>query len=205
MQFVPPNQHHAYIAERAIQNAKNTIIAMIATLNKNLDLHVRFERVLSQAKIVINHLKACSRVPSITACIQNFKYDSQAHLICIDDMRAIVYENPNDRATWANHGIDGFYIGPDIHHYRCWEFYILSTKQTRTSDTVQWLPQAFKFPGSSPIHLFEAAYDDLREAIKLLKVSDVITAFEQRPASSETSSTMHKLRLLESVMNPEQV
>ena len=68
------------------------------------------------------------------------------------------------------------------------------TKRTRTADTVQWLPRAFQLSGSSPIHRFEAAYDDFREAIKLLKDSDAITAFEQRPASSETSSVMHKLR-----------
>jgi len=70
---------------------------------------------------------------------------------------------------------------------------------------VRWLPQAFQFPGSSPIHQFEAAYDDLCEAIKSPKDSDAITAFEQRPASSETSSAMRKLRLLDSTMNPKQV
>jgi len=129
------------------------------------------------------------------------KYDFQAHPICIYGMRAIVYESPNDRATWANHGVDGFYIGPEIRHYCCWEFYIPKTKQTRTSDTVQWLPRAFQLPGSGPFHRFEAAYDDLRGAIKSLKDSDAITASKQRPASSETSSAMNKLRM----MNPELV
>ena len=70
---------------------------------------------------------------------------------------------------------------------------------------MQRLPEAFQLPGSSPIHRFGAAYDDLRETIKSLKDSDAITAFEQRPASSETSAAMHKLRLLDSMMNPEQV
>ena len=207
VQFVPPSQHRANIAERAIRHAKNTIIAMVAAVDENLDPRVRFERVLPQAEIVINHLKACTRIPSITAWegMHNSKYDFQAHPICIYGMRAIVYESPQDRGTWANHGVDGFYIGPEIRHYRCWEFYIPSTNRTRTSDTVQWLPQAFQLPGSSPIHRFEAAYDDLREAIISLKDSDAITAFEQRPASSETSSAMHKLRLLDSMMNPEQV
>jgi len=69
---------------------------------------------------------------------------------------------------------------------------------------VQSLPRAFQLPGSSPIHRFEAAYDDLREAIISLKDFDAITAFEQRPTSSETSSAMHKLRLLDSMINPEQ-
>ena len=54
--------------------------------------------------------------------MHNSKYDFQAHPICIYGIRAIVYESPKDRATWANHGVDGFYIGPEIRHYRCWEF-----------------------------------------------------------------------------------
>ena len=70
---------------------------------------------------------------------------------------------------------------------------------------MQWLPREFQLPGSSPIHRFKAAYDDLREAIKSLKDSDAITAFEQRPASFEASSALHKLRLLDSMINPEQV
>jgi hypothetical protein len=48
-------------------------------------------------------------------------------------------------------------------------------------------------------------FPDLREVIKSLNDSDAITAFEQRPTSSETSSVMHKLRLLDSMMKPERV
>jgi hypothetical protein len=101
VQFVPPNQHRANIAERAIRHAKNTIIAMIATVHENLDPRVRFERVLPLAKIVINHLKACTQIPSTTAWegMHNSKYDFQTHPICIYGMRAVVYGSSNDRAT----------------------------------------------------------------------------------------------------------
>ena len=37
VQFVPPSQHRANIAKRAIRHAKNTIIAMIAAVDENLD------------------------------------------------------------------------------------------------------------------------------------------------------------------------
>jgi len=79
MQFVHPNQHRANIFERAIRHAKNTIIAIIATFDENLDPRVRFERIFPQAEIVINHLKACSRIPSFTAWggMHNYKYDFQ--------------------------------------------------------------------------------------------------------------------------------
>jgi len=66
VQFLPANQHRANIAERAIRHAKNKIIA-IAAVDETLDQRLRFERVLPQTDIVINHLKAYSRIPSITA------------------------------------------------------------------------------------------------------------------------------------------
>ena len=48
---------------------------------------------------------------------------------------------------------------------------------------------------------FEIAYDDLRNTIKLIKETVAISAFKQRLVLSETWSAMHKLRLLNSMMN----
>ena len=173
---------------------------MVSAVEEDLDPRIRFE-------IVINHLKPCSRIPSITAWegMHNSKYDFQAHPISIYGMRAIVHEKPDDRKSWENHGVEGFYLGPAINHYRCWDFYIPKTQRVRFSDTVQWLPHAFQLPGSSPIHRFEAAFDDLRTAITDLKNSNVISVFERQPASSDATTAMSKIRLLDNMMNPQQV
>jgi len=90
VQLVPPNQYRVNITERVIRHTKNSIITMIAEVDDNLHTRVRFERVLSQAEIAINHLIACSQIPSITAWedMHNSKYDFQAHPICIYRMRA---------------------------------------------------------------------------------------------------------------------
>jgi len=206
VQFVPPSMHRANVAERAIRHAKNTVIAMVSAVEEDMDPRIRFERVITQAEIAINHLKPCSRIPSITAWegMHNSKYDFQAHPISIYGMRAIVHEKPEDQKSWDNHGVEGFYLGPSLNHYRCWDFYIPKTQRTHLSDTVQWLPRGFQLPGSSPLHRFEAAFDDLRTAITELKSSNIISAFERQPASNDATTAMNRIRILDNIMNPQQ-
>jgi hypothetical protein len=40
----------------------------------------------------------------------------------------------------APHGIDGWYVGPSIEHYRCHKCYISSTFGVRDALTIDWFP-----------------------------------------------------------------
>jgi hypothetical protein len=40
----------------------------------------------------------------------------------------------------ASHGVDGWYVGPSIEHYRCHKYYIPSTFSIRNAFTVDWFP-----------------------------------------------------------------
>jgi len=112
-----------------------------------------------------------------------------------------VHVRSSDRASWDNHGVEGFYLKPVITNYRCWEFYIPTTSRTRISDTVQWLPKIFQLPGSSPLERFEAAFEDLRTATEALKNSNIISALQQQPVSLNVPSAIEKLNLLDNMMN----
>ncbi|KAL7526819.1 hypothetical protein ACHAWF_001922 [Thalassiosira exigua] len=46
------------------------------------------------------------------------------------------FEDPERRASWAYHGIEGFAIGPAPEHYRCTTCWIPSTGTERISDTI---------------------------------------------------------------------
>ena len=39
--------------------------------------------------------------------------------------------------TWADHGIMGLYIGPEMHHFRNYYYYITTTRGERVSKTVE--------------------------------------------------------------------
>ena len=66
--------------------------------------------------------------------------------MAVPGTRAIVHETPQQRTSWAPHGIDAYYVGPSLEHYRCYKFFIPKTNTTRDATTVDWFPTAIKYP-----------------------------------------------------------
>ena len=52
--------------------------------------------------------------------------------------KVLVYENPQQRGTFADNGVEGFYLGTSTDHYRCHRVWISSTHDIRISDTLSW-------------------------------------------------------------------
>jgi hypothetical protein len=59
--------------------------------------------------------------------------------------RIIAHEKPDQRAFWDPHGLDGYYLGPALDHYRCYQVNITEIKETRSVDTVYFPPRNWKF------------------------------------------------------------
>ncbi len=60
--------------------------------------------------------------------------------------KALVYNNPAIRASWAPHATDGYYVSPAVNHYRCLRFYILTTCRFCFADTWQLYPSHCQVP-----------------------------------------------------------
>ena len=58
----------------------------------------------------------------------------------------VAFEPPDKLKIWATHGTLGWYIGPSLHHYRCWKIYVKNTAATRVFDTVKLFLKQFKMP-----------------------------------------------------------
>ena len=63
--------------------------------------------------------------------------------------QVIVHERPQERRTWADHGVTGFYIGPAMHHFRNYYSYIPTTRGVRVSNTVEFFPAHVDMPQTS--------------------------------------------------------
>ena len=50
--------------------------------------------------------------------------------------KILVHETPNQRRTWASHGVDGWYLGAAPEHYHCHRTYITKTQKERIVRTV---------------------------------------------------------------------
>jgi hypothetical protein len=72
----------------------------------------------------------------------------------------IAHETPNRRSTWAPHGQYGWYLGPDLEHYRCYTAYITKTRGSTIVEKVDFPPEKFTLPFPTPQDLATKAAAD---------------------------------------------
>ena len=133
--------------------------------------------LLEQAEITINHLHAYLPDPSLSAYegICGHRFDFLAHPIHPPGTKVVVLDPVTTRESWAPHGLNGFYLGPAISHYRSFRVYVSVTKGIRVSDSLSWHPRKLRLPGSS------------KEDILLLTAEDILAKLQSSPPSLATT------------------
>ena len=83
-------------------------------------------------------------------------------------IKTLVYETPQQLKTWAQHGVDAWYIGYCPYHYRCHKTYVPATRGEQIAHTVSFLPHNFAVPSNNH-------QDDVARSIR-----DLTTALQHR-------------------------
>jgi hypothetical protein len=200
--YVPPGNHRTLKAERAIRAAKNHIIAMLCTADDEFPMYL-WDKVLPQAELTIKHLRECKSNPAVSAYegMFNKKYDFDAHPIAPVGIKVIVHDKPDNRASWDAHGVEGFYLGPALDHYRCWRAWIKSTRSVRVSDTMAWFPARVKMPGASPIDMLSAAVKDVSAALTRVADNEAVSQHRQ-PYDTLHVTAVSALQDIARMLNP---
>jgi hypothetical protein len=200
--YVPPGNHRTLKAERAIRAAKNHILAMLCTADDEFPMYL-WDKVLPQAELTINHLRECKSNPAVSAYegMFNKKYDFDAHPIAPVGIKVIVHDKPDNRASWDPHGVEGFYLGPALDHYRCWRAWIKSTRSVRVSDTMAWFPARVKMPGASPIDMLSAAVKDVSVALTRVADNEAVSQHRQ-PYDTLQATAVSALQDIARMLNP---
>ena len=159
-QLVPPHLHRRNAAERAIRTLKNHFIAGLCTCDTRFPASY-WDKLLPQAVITLNLLRSARRNPSLSAHAAIFgQFNFNATPLAPPGTKVVVHHK--NRKTYGVHGLDGWYIGPSMHHYRCYECFIPSTGGKMNADTVEFFPQHIPFPNvTSEQYLHQAASDIL--------------------------------------------
>jgi hypothetical protein len=167
MQYVPPDNHRANAAERAIQDAKNYVIATLSSTPKEFPLNL-WDEAVPQINITMNLLRPYGPDASMSAYegVHKKTYDFRAHPIAPFGMRVLIHDKATVRKSWDTHGTPGYYLSPALLHYRCYNTFSIDTQTKRITDTVEWLPEKFKMPGSSSTEILTAAIQDVRNAFQ---------------------------------------
>jgi hypothetical protein len=138
-QYVPPNDHRANRAERAIQSFKNHMISSLSTVSTQFPMK-KWPLLLEQVLLTLNHLRPWSADPSISAYhgLHKERLDFNKYQLRPVGTYAKVFVDPSNRGTWAPHAENSIYIAPAFDHYRSWKFLILSTDSIRVSNTADF-------------------------------------------------------------------
>jgi len=164
-QLVPPNQHRANAAERAIRTFKNHFISTLCSCDPGFPLHL-WDRLLDQTIITLNLLRTSTINNRLSAYAQiHGLFDFNSTPLGPPGTKVLIHERPSSRGTWAPHGTEGWYISPSMDHYRSYNIYIPSTKSMRVSDTLAWFPTQVVMPTASSSDIAFAAAHDLTQAL----------------------------------------
>ena len=148
--YVPADTHRRLRAERAIRSWKNHLLATMATTDKDFPKNA-WDLLIPQAELTLAHLRPYSLDRSISTYegIHGAKFDFSAHPIHVLGVRTVALTPADKRESWGPHGIDCFYIGPAINHYRCYIVFAPATNATRIADTISWHQTKVFAPGAS--------------------------------------------------------
>jgi hypothetical protein len=138
-ELVNPYQKEPNRAERAIRTSKNHIIAVRAGFHH--DCSVTFlDRYLFQIELTLNLIHPFEYDPSISAHEGLFgsRFDFSRHPIAPVGAKVLVWNSPDNRGSWSDHGVPGIYLGPAMRHFRGFEVWIPQTSSKRVSSTIWW-------------------------------------------------------------------
>ena len=143
--------HWHNAAERCIQTFKNHLVAGLSITDNQFPLHL-WDWLIPQETLTLNMLRPLRQNPKISAHMTlEGEFDYKKTPPSTPGTKVVVHKNPDKRASWAAHGVYGWYLVPEMDHYRCYRVYVTNTRAKRNSDTVEFLPQHTKVPGIDAI------------------------------------------------------
>ena len=131
--------HRQNAAEQAIQTFKAKFIICICSDNPRYT-EKEWDCLLPQANLTINLLRNYRFNPKLSGHVAlhgTLDYN-KAPLSPIGTI-ALVHEKNTNWRTWSPCGTNGWYIGPDLEHYRCVECYIPPTHRILIADIVEFI------------------------------------------------------------------
>jgi hypothetical protein len=131
--------------------------------------------------ITLNLLRQSGINPKLSAHAQlNGLFDKNKTPLTPPGTKVIIHEKPDHRGSWSPHGLNGWYVGPAMEHYRAHRVYGSTTGHEIISDTVEFFPKHCQVPGlSSADAATIAATIAALDLTNALKNRTPITPFKQ--------------------------
>ena len=137
-QLVPPNVHRRNAAERAIRTFKDHFLSILAGAAPNFPAD-RWDLLLPHAELTLNLLRSSNTQPTQSAWETLFgRFNFDATPMGPAGCRVLIHNKPGQRRSWDFRSRDGFYIGPTLHHYRCYKVLGKESGAVAISDAIKF-------------------------------------------------------------------
>jgi hypothetical protein len=125
--LVEPHSHRVNAAERVIQTFKDHFIIALATTDSEFPLQL-WDRLTPQIENTLNFMRASHTNPNMSAYEAiHGPYDWNRFPLAPPGCKAIIYKSPEARGSWGTWGMDRWYLGPSLDHYRCNHYFVPKT------------------------------------------------------------------------------
>ena len=192
-QIVPPDAHRGNAAERAIRTFKNHFLSTLATCHKDFPI-TEWDRLLLQSQRTLNLSRAARCNPGLSAYVYLAgEHNYNKVPLTPPGTKVFVHAKPHKRKTWAYHGQIGWYVGPAIHHYRCFRVYMPQTGREIVTDTVKFLPETIPFPTESFETKLSNAIDKILTLLQSTKNPPILPTLQQTTDITKAFSQVQKI------------
>lgn len=161
LQLVTPHMHRNNPVERAIQTWKDHFLAVLASVHPDFPM-AEWDRIIPQCNITLNLLRASQIHPQLSSYASVFgNFNFNRTPLAPPGTKIVFHNKATQRASWAFHGQEGWYIGPAMDHYRNITGYFPKERSEKFTDTVTFIPHEIPIPQISLDEYLLQAVDDI--------------------------------------------
>ena len=145
-QMVPPNDHRINVAEIAIRTFKENVLAVLDGVDPNFTKFM-WDNLLVQTELTIKLLWQATLNPSMSEW-EYFNGDFYYTATPLGPIgcKIIIHTTSNKRKPWDQRGLEGFSVGPALHHYCCIQAIDRKTKSLIITDTAEYVHEYITQP-----------------------------------------------------------
>jgi hypothetical protein len=125
-----------------------------------------WDKLTLQVINILYMMRASLIDPTISAYeILHGPYDWNRYLLTPLGCKAVVYEDGDTIGLWALQGVDSWYLGPSMDHYRCDIYYIPETQAYLISGSTELILQHCQLPDMTPHQHLRAITNELTNGV----------------------------------------
>jgi len=113
---------------------------------QNFPLHL-WDHLTHQAVLTLNLMRGSQINLNLSTWAQVYgNYDFNTTPIAPPGIKVLVHEKPENQTTWAPHAVEGWYVGPALQSYQCYQMWINDTCHEQNSRYTHLVSQHHPHP-----------------------------------------------------------